>query len=282
MPGPEKVEEIWIDEGEVREDASRAVSRGRGDGKVRKRGSRGGSKGGSGRGSPVGRDDGQVGDGIDAGSERLPVAARNQDPATALVKAVGEARGKRLERRLRQAADAYEDGHYDEALKLVRQVTSEAPSVAAARELHGLTLYRLGRWKAAIKELEAFRQMTGSVEQHPVLADCYRALRRYSEVDDLWLELREVSPAAELVTEGRIVVAGSQADRGDLTGALRTLQQGWKVPKRPRPHHLRRAYALADLYERAGELPRARELFGWVALNEPEFGDVGRRLENLG
>ena len=31
----------------------------------------------------------------------------------------------------------------------------------------------------------------------------------------LWAELREVSPSAELVTEGRIVAAGSLADRGE-------------------------------------------------------------------
>jgi tetratricopeptide (TPR) repeat protein len=195
---------------------------------------------------------------------------------------VGAPRGRRLERRLREASDDYAEGRYDDAARLARQVASEAPGVPAARELYGLTLYRLGRWKSAVKELEAFRTMTGSTEQHPVLADCYRALRRYTEVDELWAELREVSPSADLVTEGRIVAAGAQADRGELDAALRTLSQGWRIPSRPRPHHLRRAYALADLYERAGELPRARELFGWVAAREPDFGDVVRRVRNLG
>lgn len=199
----------------------------------------------------------------------------------ALERAVGQPRGKRLERRLREASEDYADGRYDEASRLARQVANEAPGVAAARELYGLTLYRLGRWRAAAKELEAFRTMTGSTEQHPVLADCYRAMGRYGEVEELWAELREVSPSAELVTEGRIVAAGAQADQGDLAGALRILQQGWRVPSRPRPHHLRRAYALGDLYERAGELPRARELFGWVAAHEPDFGDVSRRVRNL-
>ena len=37
------------------------------------------------------------------------------------------------------------------------------------------------------------------------------------------------------------------------------------MPKRPMTHHLRRAYALADAYERAGEVVRARELFVRVA-----------------
>jgi hypothetical protein len=41
------------------------------------------------------------------------------------------------------------------------------------------------------------------------------------------------------------------------------------------------AYALADLYERAGDLPRARELFERVASSEPDFVDVQSRLDAL-
>ena len=51
-------------------------------------------------------------------------------------------------------------------------------------------------------------------------------------------------------------MAGSLADRGDVKGAIRLLEQGWKFPKRAKVHHLRRAYALADLYERAGDVGR--------------------------
>ena len=39
----------------------------------------------------------------------------------------------------------------------------------------------MGRWKQAVKELEAFRELTDSTEQHPVLADCYRALHQYAK-----------------------------------------------------------------------------------------------------
>jgi predicted RNA polymerase sigma factor len=115
-----------------------------------------------------------------------------------------------------------------------------------------------------------------------VLADCYRALRRWSDVDELWDELREVSPSPEVVNEGRIVAAGSLADRGDLPGALRMLEKGWRVPKRALAHHLRRAYALADLYERSGQTVRARELFRWVLQADPQFADVAERVQTLG
>jgi hypothetical protein len=41
------------------------------------------------------------------------------------------------------------------------------------------------------------------------------------------------------------------------------------------------AYVLADLYERAGDLPAARSGFGWLASHDPGFGDVEDRLASL-
>jgi len=148
-------------------------------------------------------------------------------------------------------------------------------------ELLGLVHYRMGHWRAASKRLEAFRELTGSTEQHPVLADCYRAQGRWDDVDLLWTELRNASPGAPLVTEGRLVAAGSIADQGRLAEAVRMLEKGWKAPARPRDHHLRRAYALADLYERSGATPRARELFSWIRVHDGGFADVADRVRSL-
>lgn len=200
-----------------------------------------------------------------------------------LTEAVGAPLAPKYEQRLANGARAFRAGRYEDARKMLAPLADRAPGSAAVRELYGLTLYRLGRWKLAARELEAFADYTRSTEQHPVLADCYRAQKRYPQVDRLWLELRESSPSAELVTEGRIVTAGAQADRGDLRGALKTLgHPGWKVPRRPQEHHLRRAYALADLYERSGDVPRARQLFGRIKGADPRFGDVADRLRTLG
>jgi len=40
--------------------------------------------------------------------------------------------------------------------------------------------------------------------------------------------------------------------------------------------------ALGDLYERAGDTPRARELFGRIVAAEPDFADAAERLAGLG
>ncbi|MBU3700496.1 MAG: tetratricopeptide repeat protein [Acidimicrobiia bacterium] len=199
-----------------------------------------------------------------------------------LSRAVGTARRERVERRLTEAAEHFEAERFADAARILKKLVTEAPTVAAVHELFGLTLYRQEKWKAAARELEAFRLLTGSTEQHPVLADCYRALRQWGRVTELWDELREVSPAADLVTEGRIVMAGALADHDDPAGAIRLLEQGFQFPKRPMLHHLRRAYALADLYERVGDLPRARSMFTRVAAADPDFADVRRRVRALG
>jgi tetratricopeptide (TPR) repeat protein len=160
-------------------------------------------------------------------------------------------------------------------------LVDEAPAAPAVQELYGLTLYRLGRWADALRHLDAAHSLTGSYDQHPVMADCARALGRFKRVQNLWDELRQASPGAELTTEGRIVMAGAMADRGDVGGAIRLLESTRVNQRRAQPHHLRHWYALADLYERAGDIPRARELFRRVAAVEPDAFDVPDRVRAL-
>jgi tetratricopeptide (TPR) repeat protein len=198
-----------------------------------------------------------------------------------LSRQVGPAQAPKLAERLSDASRAFSRERYDDARRLLQPLVKQAPGAPAVRELYGLTLYRLGRWRDAVRELEQFRLLTGSTEQHPVLADCYRALGRYTEANELWQELREASPSAALVAEGRIVMAGSLADQDRLAEAIRLMEQGVKFPKRPQEHHLRMWYALADLYERAGDIPRSRQLFERVLAADPDFADVSERLRAL-
>jgi tetratricopeptide (TPR) repeat protein len=193
----------------------------------------------------------------------------------------GDARGAKLAHRLADATYAYEKERYQEARRILKPLVEEVPASPAARELYGLVLYRSAQWAAAAKELEAFRHLTGSFDQHPVLADCYRALHRYKEAEQIWEELRLASPNGDLVAEGRIVAAGCLADQGDLRGAISLLEKTARRVARPAERHLRQWYALADLYERAGDIPRARELFGRVAHTDADAFDVRARLRAL-
>ncbi|HYZ98462.1 MAG TPA: tetratricopeptide repeat protein, partial [Acidimicrobiales bacterium] len=216
----------------------------------------------------------------DAGSDAKTRTAAGVDDDVR--RAVPAQRLPRFQAQLRQASEAFRRERYEEARRTVRPLAEQAPSASSVRELHGLTLYRLGRWAPAARELEAFRAQTGSVEQNPALADCYRALGRYAEAEALWDELRAARPGAEVMAEGRIVAAGALADQGRLDEAIRLLEQGNRATRTLRLRHLRMTYALADLYERAGDLPRARELFARVASADPGFFDVEARVGALG
>src|SRR5436305_180848 len=255
-PPPAWEPEEWIQEPDepLRDEAGKAVARG--------------AKGGK----PV-----QPAAGAGKRARRKPPP----DVARDITTAVGRGPSAEVEQRLMDAARAFERERYKDADRMLRTLADRAPDVPAVRELYGLNLYRLGRWNQAAKQLELFRQQTGSVEQHPVLADCYRALGRHAKADKLWGELRTTDAPAEVMTEGRIVAAGSLADRSDIAGAIRLLEKGPVKVKRPRPHHLRLWYALADLCERAGDTPRARELFGRVTAAEPDFADSAERLAAL-
>jgi tetratricopeptide (TPR) repeat protein len=200
-----------------------------------------------------------------------------------LARAVGPARAAKAETTLVEATTALDHDRARDALRTVRPLLSKAPDVAAVRELAGLAMYQLGRWEEAAAHLEAYVQLSGSVDRHPVLADCYRAVGRYRRVAELWEELRAASPDAALVTEGRIVAAGALADQGHLGRAIALLERGQAKPRRSSaPHHLRLWYALADLYERAGDTVRARDLFARVAAVDPSLADTVERLEALG
>jgi tetratricopeptide (TPR) repeat protein len=198
-----------------------------------------------------------------------------------LAAAVGERDAPAATRRLADAVRAFERDRYVEVTRLLRPLAERAPRVAAVRELLGLAAYRQGRWTEAVRHLEAYHALTGSYDEHPVLADSHRALRHWKVVTVLWEELREASPRADLVSEGRIVAAGALADQGDVRAAIRLLRKG-ADPGRPKWFHLRVWYALADLYERAGDVPRARALFRRILDREPAFADVVERLDALG
>ena len=186
--------------------------------------------------------------------------------------------------RAESAYGAYERGRFQDAMRAIKPVADEAPGVAGVRELAGLAAYRSGRWRSAASHLEAYGRLSDSTEHLPVLMDCQRAMHKPKKVAALWAELRQSSPDPDVLAEGRIVAAAALADAGDLTGAIAMLSTAGatKALRNPSERHVRQWYLLADLYERAGDLPKAREYFERVFRTDPEAYDVVERLQGLG
>ena len=189
-----------------------------------------------------------------------------------------------LAQRLATATRAYARDRYPEVLRIIKAVLQSAPRSASAHELYGLACYRLGRWREAIRHLDEARSLSGDADQIPVLMDCHRALGNHRRVQALWDELRATSPPADVLVEGRLVLAADLADRGDLSEAVGLLTSAGaaRAFRHPAERHIRQWYVLADLYERAGDIPLAREFFSRVAAADPGLADAPERLASLG
>ena len=167
---------------------------------------------------------------------------------------------------------------------MTKALLSIAPGSAAARELHGLACYRLGKWEEAIRHLELVDSAGDDHSQLPVIMDCNRALGRSSQVEKLWLDLKRSSPDADVLVEGRLVLASTRAQRGDPEGAIEFLMSAGaaKSLRHPAERHVRQWYLLGDLLEKTGDIPRAREMFERVVRADPDLADAEARLASLG
>jgi len=185
---------------------------------------------------------------------------------------------------LTRAAEAYDRHRYDEALRLGRIVADAVPGVGSVRELTGLAAYRAERWAMSRIHLLAHFDLTQNPEHLPLVMDCDRANRRFRAVEKVFATLTQHEPTPDVLAEGRIVMAACWAEQGQLTEAIDLLVRSGatKVLRNPGYRHVRLWYALADLYDRAGDVTSARELFGRVAAADPDAYDARQRFADLG
>jgi tetratricopeptide (TPR) repeat protein len=209
------------------------------------------------------------------------------DVATAIRRSASTATAYRRERLVEQmgkAAEAYSRNRFEEAARLSGRLANEVPDVPEVRELAGLSSYRSASWRPAARHLEAYRTLSSDAQYIPLEMDCQRGIGRVRSVSSLFETLRQESPGPDVLAEGRLVLAGSLADRGKLHEAIELLEStGAGKPRRnPSDRHLRQWYFLGELYDRSGDLPRARQFFSLVAAADPEAYDVKSRLKELG
>jgi len=248
---PDRTSEIWVDEG-----STRPIRRPEG---IRARG--------TGRAQKGGRKEVRALDSVVEEFER----------------ALGTRASVRALKRYDAALQAFEAHRYEDARKILNPMAKEYADVSAVHEMLGLCLYRAGQWKRALTELEiAVSQNPDWIFNHAVIEDCHRALGNHQMVEKYWRELAEVSPHPELLAEGRIVMAGSLADRKLFEEAHALMEKAAGDMKRPSEYHLRQWFVIADLYDKQGNVIKARQFFERIALHDRQFVDVAERLATLG
>lgn len=178
-------------------------------------------------------------------------------------------------------AEALEEGDLSRAVELLEWARDSAPGSAAVREALGIARYHREEFAEAARELQEYRRLSGSEDQNHLLADCARALGDHQRVGEYVEAMMAAGENEERVAEGMIVLAGDHADRGDLRGALATVQRADLAPAEVEPHHVRLWYVAADLAERLGDVDAARGYLEAVTAVTEGYLDARERLAAL-
>jgi tetratricopeptide (TPR) repeat protein len=175
-----------------------------------------------------------------------------------------------------------ERGEDEAAARTAAEAKSIASRSGAIREVLGIALYRAGRFRDALRELQAYRRMTGRADQNHLIADSHRALGAPEKAVEPALEAVRAPLAEEVRVEAAIVGASALADLGRFTealGVLRSLQRHGEVV---RPFELRLWYVTGEVLERAGRTGEAAEEFRRIVRHDPQAFDAAERLARLG
>jgi len=181
-----------------------------------------------------------------------------------------------------EAVELLERGKDEKAAAAARRAKEMASRSGAVRELLGMALYRSGRYRDALRELQAYRRMTGRVDQNHLIADSLRALGEPEKAVAPAREAMRARIPAEVRAEAAVVGASALADLRRFDEALSMLKAFPTEPSRARDFDLRVWYTTGDVLARAGRKAEAAEHFRRVMRHDPAAYDAAERLAQLG
>jgi tetratricopeptide (TPR) repeat protein len=199
------------------------------------------------------------------------------------VRAAAGGKGNRAVSLLERAVGALDSERVVDAERAASDAKALAPRSGAVREVLGLAHYRRGRFREALRELQAYRRLTGRVDQNHLIADAHRALGAPDKAVGAAREaLESKSRLPEAVRSEAAVVGGAAlADQGRYDEALALLRRFDRGPEVARPHDLRVWYVMADVLERSGRPKEAARVFRRIVGHQPDAFDVPERLARL-
>jgi hypothetical protein len=171
---------------------------------------------------------------------------------------------------LSRALEEFAEERFRASHSHLEKAKALAPRATTIRELLGLTAYYLERWEESLRELRAFRRMSGETTQMPVEMDCLRALGRPSDVDKTWSLFRELGGDRETDREARVVYASHLLDRGRVREAWHVIKPGRLVEQAP-PNEVRRWFVAARVALAAGDAETGRRLVEAIRRRQPDL-----------
>jgi tetratricopeptide (TPR) repeat protein len=180
-----------------------------------------------------------------------------------------------------QAVELLQRGRPAQAVEAARTAKELAPRSGAVREVLGIALYRAERYRDALRELQAYRRMTGRLDQNHLIADSYRALGSPAKAVDPVREALRARLPDEVRAEAAIVGASALAELGRFTEALSMLRASPSGDALSRESDLRVWYARGDILDRAGRRAEAAEEFRRIVRHDAGAFDAAERLAKL-
>jgi tetratricopeptide (TPR) repeat protein len=182
---------------------------------------------------------------------------------------------------LEEAAEALDRDRASEAIGIASRAKKMATRSSSVRELLALALYQAGMYKDVIREVQAYRRMTGLADQNHILADAFRATGEPDKAVPLAEEAMKAPVPVEIRAEAAVVGGSALADMGRYEQALALLRRYDRATTTAHEHDLRIWYVIADVLERAGRRKEAVERFKRIMEHDPDAYDVVERLAAL-
>lgn len=184
-------------------------------------------------------------------------------------------------RAFERAVALLERGRDAQAVTAAEEAKVLASRSGAVREVLGIALYRAGRFRDALRELQAYRRMTGRVDQNHLMADAQRGLGQPARALPLVREALQARLPDEARAEAAIVGASALADLGRTVEALAMLRGFRTRGAQSREFDLRVWYVTGDLLERMGRTEEAVQEFRRIMRHDAAAFDVAERVAAL-
>jgi tetratricopeptide (TPR) repeat protein len=180
-----------------------------------------------------------------------------------------------------RAVAALESGDAAGAAREAERAKSLAPRSPAVREILGLAYYAGERWRETLREMQAYRRLSGRLDENHVIADAHRALGQSDRAVEDAARALDADVPDEVKAEAAIVGASAFADMGQLAEGLGFLRRLVTSPDVGRPFDLRIWYVAGDLLERMGRREDAAREFLKILRHDREAFDAAERLAAL-
>ena len=181
-----------------------------------------------------------------------------------------------------EAVDLLQRGRTAPAVAAAERAKKLAPRSGAVREVLGIALYRQERYRDALRELQAYRRITGRLDQNHLIADAHRALGAPEKAIEPAREAMRARIPDEVRIEAAVVGAAALADLNRFGEALALLRSFPARDNVASPFELRLWYVSGDILERSGRAAEAREEFRRIVRHDPQAFDAAERLARLG